>query len=129
MEGLALRGRSSPADQKEGTGWGGAKAAKRTSFPGPPHGQGGAAAPQQVIHHLSDRVASLTFHGVLLYRPARFRKEAKREKKRAVNAGTKDRLHAGGWEVASRSSSPPRPGHKSPNNLEGPWGMRDQAVP
>lgn len=63
----------------------------------PPHGQGRGPPrpPASDPPPPSDREASLTFHGVLLYRPARFRKgEAKREKKRAVNAGTKDRLHA-----------------------------------
>ena len=99
----------SPANQKEGPGERWAEAAKRTSrhpSPGAPHvGRGGNhQAPRRLICHPSDREVSLTFHGVLLCRPARFRKgDAEREKKRrTVSEGTKDRAPRGVMEGGSK---------------------------
>lgn len=110
--GTASTRQFSPANRKEGPGERRAEAAKRTprhpSLGAPHMGRGGNhQAPRRLICHPSDREVSLTFHGVLLYRPARFRKgDAEREKKRrTVSEGTKDRAPKG---VMERGSKPPQ---------------------
>lgn len=79
----------------------------------PPH-----RIPQQLIGHFCDQKVSLTFHGVLLYRPVVFsrgrsrvreseREEGREREKEAVSKDTTDR--APRRVMGSRSPSPPRP--------------------